>query len=151
MTLRNVTRLVFGLFTSIGLIRAASADAHAAATGMFQDMDTNGDDKVSPGEHAAGARKMFETMDANGDGKVTAAEMTAANDTTKSHKADATEMSSADKIKVIDTNGDGMLSAQEHAAGATMMFDKMDTNHDGSLTASEFAAGHAKMMPKRSK
>jgi Ca2+-binding EF-hand superfamily protein len=57
-------------------------------------------------------------------------------------------MSSAEKIKAIDTNGDGALSAEEHAAGSKMMFDKMDTDKDGYLSKAELEAGHAKMMTK---
>ena len=57
-------------------------------------------------------------------------------------------MSSAEKIKVIDTNGDGALSAEEHAAGSKMMFEKMDTDKDGFLTKAEMTAGHHKLMKK---
>lgn len=57
-------------------------------------------------------------------------------------------MSSAAKIKVIDTDGDGILTAAEHAAGSKTMFDRMDSNKDGYVSKSEFAAGHANMMRK---
>ena len=59
-------------------------------------------------------------------------------------------MSAADKIKVVDTNGDGVLTAEEHAAGSRAMFEKMDTNKDGFLTKDELAAGHARMLKKSS-
>ena len=49
---------------------------------------------------------------------------------------------------LIDTDGDGILSAEEHAAGSRSMFEKMDTDKDGFLTKSELAAGHASMMKK---
>ena len=60
-----------------------------------------------------------------------------------------------DKFKMMDSNGDGMISASEHAAGVKSMFDKMDANHDGSVTAAEMDAGHqrmkgAKTMPGKS-
>ena len=57
-------------------------------------------------------------------------------------------MSSAEKIKVVDTNGDGMLTADEHAVGSKRMFDKMDTDKDGFVSKAELEAGHAKMMKK---
>jgi hypothetical protein len=57
-------------------------------------------------------------------------------------------MTSADKIKKLDTNSDGVLTADEHAAGAQSMFDKMDTNHDSYLTKAEIKAGHEKYMQK---
>ena len=114
-------------------------------------MDTNKDGKVSADEHAAASKKMFDTMDANRDGKVTAAEMAAAHQRVTGKKAGKSDMSAADKIRVIDTDGDGILTAEEHAAGSRAMFEKMDTNKDGILTAGEFAAGHASMMKKSSR
>ncbi len=142
----------------LGLPVGRPADAHDEA-GMFKKMDGNGDGKISADEHAAGARKMFEMMDADKDGKVTAAEMTAAHGRMmggkgehheKAHKGDGadTELSAAEKIKVVDGNGDGVLTAEEHAAGSKTMFDKMDSNHDGFLSKTEMMAGHAKLMQK---
>jgi Ca2+-binding EF-hand superfamily protein len=134
------------------LALAAQADERTAGTSghaEVQMMDANQDGVVSPDEHAAGARKMFEKMDADHDGKVTAAEMDATHHAM--HKGDDHsngEMSSADKIKTIDTDGDGILSAQEHEAGSHRMFEKMDADHDGNLSASEIDAGHKTMMKK---
>jgi Ca2+-binding EF-hand superfamily protein len=48
----------------------------------------------------------------------------------------------AAKFKTMDTNGDGMISASEHASGVTAMFTRMDTNRDGNVTAAEMDAGH---------
>ena len=139
-------------------------------------MDTNGDGKVTATEHAQGCKQMFTKMDADGDGFVTAAEMDAANPMMKHHKdaQDATTarnedghdkenaadksydqhskmgggrmMSSSEKIATMDTNGDGKLSAAEHAAGAKQMFTKMDKDGDGTLTAQELREGHRMMM-----
>jgi Ca2+-binding EF-hand superfamily protein len=109
-------------------------------------MDGDGDGKITASEHEAGAKKMFEKMDLDKDGKVTASEMEAAHEKVTGAKAMKTDMSAADKIKVIDTNGDGTVTAQEHAAGAKMMFDKMDTNKDGTLSKTECAEGHDKML-----
>ncbi len=133
-------------------------------------MDTNGDGKISSAEHAAGARTMFTQMDANRDGRVTAAEMDAAHPMKKDSKdkmarsedghdkenaADKSydqaghkggKMSSSAKIAALDTNGDGQLSAEEHAVGSQRMFTKMDTNKDGNLSAQEMREGHRSMM-----
>ena len=57
-------------------------------------------------------------------------------------------MKSADKIKAMDTDGDGKLSAAEHAAGAKEMFGKMDKSGDGNLSKTEMNEGHDKMMSK---
>jgi hypothetical protein len=60
----------------------------------------------------------------------------------------AGEMTSAEKIKKMDTNGDGVLSAAEHEAGARMMFAQMDANKDGRVTAAEMDASPESMMHK---
>ncbi len=114
----------------------------------FSKMDANKDGMVSAAEHAAGARQMFDTMDANKDGRVTAAEMDAAHQRVTGAKATKGELTSAEKIKVIDKDGDGVLTAEEHAAGSQSMFQKMDTNKDGFLTKVELATGHASMLKK---
>jgi Ca2+-binding EF-hand superfamily protein len=112
-------------------------------------MDTNADGKISPDEHAAGAAKMFETMDVDKDGKVTASEMSAAHGRVTGKKTTAGSMSSAEKIKVIDGDGDGTLTAAEHAAGSRMMFERMDVDRDAFVTAAELAAGHSTMLGKQ--
>ena len=111
-------------------------------------MDTNKDGKVSAEEHPRASRKMFVTMDSNVDGKVTAAEMAAAHQRVTGKNAKKTDMSAAEKIKVIDTDGDGILTAEEHGAGSRAMFEKMDSDKDGFLTKNELAAGHARMMKR---
>jgi Ca2+-binding EF-hand superfamily protein len=128
----------------------AAEPKSATADAEFRKMDTNKDGKVSASEHAAGAKQMFETMDRNKDGKVTAAEMEAAHQRITGRKATKSDMSAADKIKVVDTTGDGVLTAEEHAAGSRAMFEKMDTDKDGFLTKGELAAGHARMLKKSS-
>lgn len=47
-----------------------------------------------------------------------------------------------DKFKTMDTNGDGMISANEHASGVRTMFDRMDSNRDGNVTTAEMDASH---------
>ena len=146
-------------FSSIVLVGAATLASVAFAAGPkpvaanaeFRTMDTNKDGKVSADEHAAASKKMFDTMDGNKDGKVTAAEMGAAHQRVTGRKAKKSDMSAADKIKVIDTDGDGILTAEEHAAGSRSMFEKMDTDKDGFLTKTDLSAGHASMMKKPSR
>jgi Ca2+-binding EF-hand superfamily protein len=136
---------------------------HHQHDAMFDQMDKNNDGKISAEEHAAGAKKMFDKMDANNDGRVTEDEMTAyiaekkearaAKDSDKDRDKDrdrdrGEELSAKDKIKEIDTNGDGFLTAVEHRDGSKKMFEKMDTDRDGFLTRSEWDAGHQKLMKK---
>ena len=114
----------------------------------FESMDENDDGKISPDEHFAAASQMFDKMDTNTDGQVTAAEMTAAHQRITGKKAQKTELTAAEKIKVLDTDGDGVLTSEEHAAGARSMFDKMDTDKDGYLSKAEFKGGHDKLLRK---
>ena len=129
----------------------AAGSKSSTADAEFRAMDTNKDGKLSAEEHATASKKMFDMMDANRDGKVTAAEMTAAHQRITGKKAKKPDMSAAEKIKVIDTDGDGILTAEEHAAGSHSMFEKMDTDKDGFLTKDELAAGHAQMLKKPSR
>jgi Ca2+-binding EF-hand superfamily protein len=126
----------------------AYAAEPAMAEADFVKMDTNKDGKISADEHAAAAKTMFDTMDANKNGKVTAAEMDAAHERITGKKVTTSDLSAAEKIKVIDADGDGILTAEEHAAGSRAMFAKMDTDKDGVLSKAEFAAGHASMLKK---
>ena len=166
----NNRLLVTALATMSVVAWTANAGDHSSSSGHagVQMMDTNQDGKVSADEHAAGAKAMFARMDADHDGNVTSAEMDAGRKAMKKddHGAKHDEhsssgddhgsrqhdsgnkMSSADKIKVVDTNGDGILSAQEHEAGSQRMFAKMDADHDGALSAAEIDAGHKTMMKK---
>jgi Ca2+-binding EF-hand superfamily protein len=145
--------LLVGSLAVFGLAASPAAFAGKGGGGVdhqFSMMDADGDGKISAAEHAAGAKKMFETMDADKDGKVTAKEMETAHQQVTGDQAKKSEMSAADKIKMIDTNGDGVISTDEHIAGGKKMFDMMDTNKDGFLTKAELTAGH-KMMHKESK
>src|SRR4051812_23702367 len=138
----NARMCAVGL-TLVALPLACANDAEKD----FAMMDTNGDGRITRAEHAAAAKKMFAMMDKNNDGIVTAAEMDAMKQM-KHDDHDAAEMSSAEKIKEIDTDGDGRITAAEHAAGSEKMFDKMDTNHDGVLSKEECVAGHKTLMKK---
>lgn len=133
-----------------------------AGGGMMAMMDTNGDGAITAQEHAAHAKAMFDRLDANRDGKVTAGEVTAGHETMRKEvqivrrgpgmggmgmgAGMGAGMSSADRIRQMDRNGDGRLSAAEHAAGAQARFNEADTNKDGSLSRAERWAHHGEMM-----
>lgn len=116
----------------------AKHDKHFAA------MDADGNGKITKAEHHAMAQKMFSECDANRDGTVTAVEMDAAM-AKKGESYDKTEKSSAEKIAVIDQNGDGQLTQAEHAAGTDKMFAQSDTDGDGTLSKEECKAAMKQM------
>ena len=127
------------------------ADGSSARSGEAEIalMDADHDGRLSAEEHATGAKAMFAKMDADHDGKVTTAEMDAARKSMPTSRSESpNKMTAADKIKVVDSNGDGILSAEEHEAGSKRMFEKMDKDRDGTLTAAEISAGHKTMMKK---
>ena len=136
------------IITACSLALCALPAAFAGPEGdkHFKMMDTNGDGKITKAEHAAGAKGMFKQCDANQDGIVTAAEMDAAM-TAKGEKLGPDDKTSAEKIQVIDQDGDGKLTLAEHDAGSEKMFAKMDKDRDGSLTKAECDEGQ-KMMKK---
>ena len=127
---------------------AFGAQANHPGEDKFKMMDTNGDGSISMAEHDAAVTKMFTDMDANKDGFVTSAEMDARHAKMMKGEHKGMDMKSADKIKAMDTDGDGKLSAAEHAAGANEMFGKMDKDGDGKLSKAEMNEGHDKMMSK---
>jgi Ca2+-binding EF-hand superfamily protein len=157
-------------FSSIGyVVGFALATAAYAGGGSgkaeMKMMDTDQDGSVSATEHAAGAKKMFGKMDADSDGIVTAQEMGAAHKDMPTAQSDHSETvssrqpeprtsdasgkplkSASAKIKAIDTDGDGAITAAEHEAGSKKMFGKMDKDGNGRLTAAEIQAGHDRMM-----
>ncbi|KQV85936.1 EF-hand domain-containing protein [Rhizobacter sp. Root1221] len=142
-----------GITVLLGLAAATSAAAAGteSAEAEILMMDKNGDGVLTAAEHAAGARTMFTAMDTDQDGRVTAPEMDQYTARTTRHERDAQPMSSAEKIKLVDANGDGVLTADEHRDASARMFDTMDTDRDGTLDRAELATGHAKMLLKRPK
>lgn len=147
MNIRNKTTslLLAGSLLSCALPAAfASHDADK----HFKMMDANGDGKISRAEHAAGAKQMFAQCDANRDGIVTAAEMDATM-AAQGEKPAKDEKNSAEKIQMLDQNGDGRLTAAEHETGTEKMFGKMDKNADGFLSKEECDEGQK--MLKRDK
>ena len=143
MNSHSVLRQAMLAATAGGLVFSFAA---SAGEDKFQKFDTNKDGTISSAEHAAGAREMFAKMDADGDGNVTVAEMNASHEHAKPDESGGPKMTSADKIKTIDSDRDGAITATEHEAGSREMFEKMDADGDGKLTAAEMQAGHEKMM-----
>jgi Ca2+-binding EF-hand superfamily protein len=150
----------------VGFVLATSAYAGGnSGQAEVKMMDTDQNGSISATEHTAGAKKMFDKMDADSDGIVTAQEMgTAHKDMATAHSEHSETVSSRQpeprtsyasgkpvksasaKIKAIDTDGDGAITAAEHEAGSKKMFGKMDKDQNGRLSAAEIQAGHDRMM-----
>jgi hypothetical protein len=149
----KVTRLAIGLalfggVTWSGAARADRKEDAAPAVADLKACDTKGDGKLSPEEHAACAKQTFDATDTNGDGKVTTAETKAARDRTSGKETSMAPMT-ADEIKALDGDGDGVVTEVERASAVRMMFEALDTNKDGFISQSEVVAGYAKRMRGR--
>jgi len=57
----------------------------------------------------------------------------------------------AHHFKMIDTNGDGKISVEEHADAAAERFSKMDINGDGFVSKKEMRKHYKKMKEKHKK
>lgn len=140
--------LAFCLTTIMLASGAVSAGDGKSADAKFSAMDTNGDGMLSAAEHSAGAAAMFRDADADRDGSMTAAEMDAAHKATKDGKptkGDSHRQDSAEKIRLVDADGNGQVSQAEHEAGAQAMFTRLDTDGNGSVSMQEMQAGHRAM------
>lgn len=129
-------------------VYAADTDMAKSVDKQFKAQDADHDGKLSPKECADGAKKMFQTMDGDKNGRVTANEMDNAQEKITGKKGGTSDLSSAEKIKMVDANGDGTLTAIEHAEGAKQMFALMDLDTDGYLTKDELFLGHQEMLQK---
>jgi hypothetical protein len=113
----------------------------------FDTVDTNDDGRVSSSEHEVYARTLFDEMDADGDDKLSSAEIMASETKFTRHVFASgnllgpAELSTAQKIQRMDANQDGVISQSEHANAAAAKYQAMDVNHNGELTPQEFAAG----------
>jgi hypothetical protein len=118
-----------------------------ATAAEFAFVDTNDDGRVSSGEHEVYARLLFDQMDSDGDDKLTVDEIMASEQKfvrhvfTTGNLLGPADLSTAQKIQRLDANQDGVISQTEHAAGAAAKFQKLDINNNGELSALEFDAG----------
>lgn len=59
--------------------------------------------------------------------------------------AHAASTAGADKVRTMDADKDGKVSATEHAASARKMFQMIDTDGDGAISPAEFDAAEARV------
>jgi hypothetical protein len=149
-TVTGRSRALWVVAAALLLVSASAADrTESAGQAEVRMMDRNKDGKLSAAESEAGAKATFLAMDADKDRTVTPAEMAAHNQAKAADQPNASDTFAAEKIRTIDANGDGALSAEEHAAGSRAVFAQMDKDADGNLTAAEIDAGHAAMLKSK--
>lgn len=120
----------------------------------MRQMDADGDGKITVTEHTTGAERLFAAMDQNQDGLVSTSEMDIYRRQHMGAHAPPDALTSSDRIKLIDADQDGQLSAQEHLSGSRELFTRMDADGDRALTFEELQAGYERLaeeVPQRKK
>jgi len=128
-----------------GQIGANASDVQGAQA-KLREIDTNGDRSLQFTEIAAARGKIFDRMDANGNGLLDAEE---ADTVRKAAKAQRTSMPGgglfdpatiSERIRLIDTSGDGVISRAEFVAFLPAELKAADANGDGALSIRELRA-----------
>jgi len=105
----------------------AAADAQPRRS-PFDEMDTNHDGFVSREEFIAYQKKRFDEFDTNHDGKIDAKEIASSPPLMERNLKTAERM-----VKQWDTNGDGIVTAEEFKADAEDRFKKQDKTGSGKI------------------
>lgn len=108
-----------------GAPRAPQAPARPSP---FDEMDTNHDGFVSRDEFQAYQKKRFDEFDSNHDGKIDAKEIASSPPLMERNLKTAERM-----VKEWDTNGDGVVTADEFKKDADARFTKQDKAGTGKI------------------
>lgn len=135
---KNLTRtaaiLALGIATMFVPTGAAAAQNIPSQSEMMSRADTNGDGNIEWSEVTALRAKTFDRLDRNGDGVISKADQPA--------RAGAAQFKAAlAKVQAdFDADGDREVTKDEMMNAPAPLFDAGDTNGDGVLTAEEMAA-----------
>jgi len=146
ITMKNMV-LIAGLATTMALggLSAVEAANHKGGEhhgGMrmqhsFEDLDADGDGKITPEEMAGHMQARFEGADSDGDGALSRDELIAR---MTERQAERMAKYADHMIERHDANADGKLSMDEMRADRQgKMFKRVDTDGDGAISAEEFA------------
>ncbi len=110
----------------------------------FEEVDANGDGKITPEEIDAHRTARAAALDANGDGGISLEELTAAEAAKAAERAQR-------MMAARDADGDGVLTAAEMMLppAPDRMFERLDSDGDGALSREEIEAARARMAESR--
>ncbi|SEM98137.1 Ca2+-binding protein, EF-hand superfamily [Roseovarius tolerans] len=139
--------LIAGLATAITLggLSAVEASNHKGGKhhgGMrmqhsFEELDTDGDGKITPEEMSGHMQSRFDGADTDGDGALSRDELVAR---MMERRAERMGNYADHMIERHDANADGKLSMDEMRADRQgKMFKRVDADGDGAISADEFA------------
>lgn len=105
----------------------------------LDELDEDGDGKVSASEHAEGAKAKFDAMDADHNYHLSAQEATRDG----GNASIAQPRTVADPVAPADNNNNGEISNEENRVDAEKAFLARDANRDGSLSPEEIRGASA--------
>lgn len=133
-----------GLATCLALacVSMAGAEGHTGGMQMrpdFDEIDTNGDGRITPAEMTAHMQARFDAADTDGDGLLSRDEMVSR---MMERQADRMARRADRMIERHDADGDGQISLDEmQAARQGGMMNRMDRDDDGAISREEFTSG----------
>lgn len=105
---------------------------------VFAEVDTDGDGKISTEEFDAYKAAQFAKVDADGNGTVSVEELIAFDET---QRVERQKFRVEAMVKARDTDGDGVLSAEELSTQPQKSpFERLDRNDDGFISEDELQA-----------
>ena len=142
--MKTQSKILITAIACIGIASAALAHNHGHDGGkgpraerVFQQMDTDGDGRVSREDARSFAIARFARVDADGDGQIT-----------KDERRAARKARRGERMARLDTDGDGMISKVEMSAMAAeraeRRFARMDADGDGFVSIAEAMAARGK-------
>ena len=137
---------------SIGPVLAAGGKDHRGGPRHgfdFEQIDANGDGKITPEEMSTAGNARFAAGDTDGDGLMSQEEMVAA-------MIEHAKIRGSERVARMferrDANGDGFLSMDEMRPSEdrhARMFDRLDADGDGAISKDEVAGMKDKRMKRR--
>lgn len=137
---------LLALLAAVAFCITAAGVAHASdvegARAKFRQIDKNGDRAIQFSEIAAARAEIFDRMDINRNGildndEIANIRKVAQSHTTGQQRAMFGEIDVVERMRLMDTNGDGVLSRTEFAGFVPPHIKAADRNGDATLSIRE--------------